>query len=56
MNRYKLSKEVGDGTYGKVLLGTRLDTNELVAIKQLSRTLKIALLRRPSLKKYRFAE
>ena len=32
--RYKLAKELGDGTFGVVLLATRVDTNEKVAVKR----------------------
>lgn len=34
MNRYATLSALGDGTYGTVLLGQRLDTGEKVAIKQ----------------------
>ena len=34
MNRYKLIKELGDGTYGSVCLAKDLDKGNLVAIKQ----------------------
>ncbi len=39
MNRYKTLGPLGDGTYGQVWLGQRLDTGEKVAIKRLE-TLK----------------
>ena len=32
--RYKLARELGDGTFGTVLLAHRLDTGEKVAIKR----------------------
>ena len=34
MNRYNISKQLGDGTYGSVLLGTAVENNEKVAIKK----------------------
>lgn len=34
MNRYATLSALGDGTYGTVVLGQRLDTGEKVAIKQ----------------------
>lgn len=34
MNRYVTLSQLGDGTYGSVLLGQRLDTGEKVAIKK----------------------
>jgi len=34
MNRYTLIKQLGDGTYGSVLLATITDTGEKVAIKK----------------------
>lgn len=34
-NRYRLTKELGDGTFGQVWLGTKLDGGERVAIKRL---------------------
>lgn len=33
MNRYVTLSQLGDGTYGCVMLGQRLDTGEKVAIK-----------------------
>jgi hypothetical protein len=33
-DRYKLAKELGDGTFGQVLLAYRVDTQEKVAIKR----------------------
>lgn len=37
MNRYSIHKQLGDGTYGSVLLGTVLDTGEKVAIKKMKK-------------------
>ena len=34
MNRYNVSKQLGDGTYGSVLLAVNLESNEKVAIKR----------------------
>lgn len=34
MNRYTTLKQLGDGTYGSVLLGKCNETGELVAIKR----------------------
>lgn len=34
MNRYVTLGPLGDGTYGSVVLGQRLDTGEKVAIKR----------------------
>jgi len=34
MNRYVTLSQLGDGTYGSVLLGQRLDNGEKVAIKK----------------------
>lgn len=34
MNRYVMLSQLGDGTYGTVLLAQRLDTGEKVAIKK----------------------
>jgi len=36
MNRYSLTKQLGDGTYGSVMLATDTDTGETVAIKKLA--------------------
>jgi serine/threonine protein kinase len=36
MNRYVTLSQLGDGTYGSVLLGQRLDNGEKVAIKKYS--------------------
>lgn len=32
--KYKLLKDLGDGTYGQVLLAQRLDNGEKVAVKR----------------------
>lgn len=37
MNRYTLLHQLGDGTYGSVVLGQRKDTGEKVAIKRMKR-------------------
>lgn len=37
MNRYKTLHQLGDGTYGSVVLGQRKDTGEKVAIKRMKR-------------------
>ncbi|XP_060717871.1 serine/threonine-protein kinase MAK isoform X3 [Tachysurus vachellii] len=37
MNRYTTLKQLGDGTYGSVLLGRRNESGELVAIKRMKR-------------------
>ncbi|XP_061739742.1 serine/threonine-protein kinase MAK-like [Nerophis ophidion] len=37
MNRYVMLKQLGDGTYGSVLLGRSNETGELVAIKRMKR-------------------
>jgi hypothetical protein len=34
MNRYITLNQLGDGTYGSVVLGQRVDTGEKVAIKR----------------------
>jgi serine/threonine protein kinase len=34
MNRYVTFNKLGDGTYGSVVLGQRVDTGEKVAIKR----------------------
>lgn len=37
MNRYITLNQLGDGTYGSVVLGQRVDTGEKVAIKKMKR-------------------
>ncbi|XP_035219345.1 serine/threonine-protein kinase dyf-5-like isoform X2 [Stegodyphus dumicola] len=37
MNRYVTLSQLGDGTYGSVMLGQRLDTGEKVAIKRMKK-------------------
>ncbi|NXL86400.1 MAK kinase, partial [Alectura lathami] len=37
MNRYTIMKQLGDGTYGSVLMGKSNETGELVAIKRMKR-------------------
>ncbi|XP_067840106.1 serine/threonine-protein kinase ICK-like isoform X2 [Heptranchias perlo] len=37
MNRYTTMKQLGDGTYGSVLMGRSIDSGELVAIKKMKR-------------------
>ncbi|MEQ2299480.1 hypothetical protein AMECASPLE_015591 [Ameca splendens] len=37
MNRYTTIRQLGDGTYGSVLLGRSLESGELVAIKKMKR-------------------
>ncbi|XP_041106070.1 serine/threonine-protein kinase ICK-like [Polyodon spathula] len=37
MNRYTTLKQLGDGTYGSVLLGKNLESGQLVAIKKMKR-------------------
>lgn len=34
MNRYKFLNQLGDGTYGTVILGQKVDDGEKVAIKR----------------------
>ncbi|NXX13688.1 MAK kinase, partial [Podargus strigoides] len=37
MNRYTIMKQLGDGTYGSVLMGKSIESGELVAIKRMKR-------------------
>lgn len=37
MNRYVILSQLGDGTYGTVVLAQRKDNNEKVAIKRMKR-------------------
>ncbi|XP_054020270.1 serine/threonine-protein kinase MAK [Dryobates pubescens] len=37
MNRYTIIKQLGDGTYGSVLMGKSVESGELVAIKRMKR-------------------
>ncbi|XP_010629118.1 serine/threonine-protein kinase ICK [Fukomys damarensis] len=37
MNRYTMIKQLGDGTYGSVLLGRSIESGELIAIKKMKR-------------------
>ncbi|KAK9411314.1 serine/threonine-protein kinase ICK [Crotalus adamanteus] len=37
MNRYTTIKQLGDGTYGSVLLGRSIESGELIAIKRMKR-------------------
>ncbi|CAG0925903.1 unnamed protein product, partial [Notodromas monacha] len=37
MNRYVTIKKLGDGSYGEVVLGQRVDTGERVAIKKMKK-------------------
>ncbi|GJP54313.1 hypothetical protein CLOM_g13418 [Closterium sp. NIES-68] len=37
MNRYKVIKQMGDGTYGTVWKAMNLHTNEIVAVKKMKR-------------------
>eukprot|EP00069_Balaena_mysticetus_P021516 bmy_03093T0 len=37
MNRYTTIKQLGDGTYGSVLLGRSIESGELIAIKKMKR-------------------
>lgn len=38
MDKYKIIKQLGEGTFGKVFKAVNNDTNELVAIKRLKST------------------
>lgn len=37
MNRYAMLNQLGDGSYGIVLLAQRKDTGEMVAVKRMKR-------------------
>ena len=37
MNRYTTIRQLGDGTYGSVLLGRSIESGELIAIKKMKR-------------------
>ena len=37
MNRYDITKTLGDGTYGSVLLGVNKESRDTVAIKKMKR-------------------
>lgn len=37
MNRYTIIRQLGDGTYGSVLLGRSIESGELIAIKKMKR-------------------
>jgi serine/threonine protein kinase len=37
MERYKITKTLGDGTYGSVVLATNLQSREEVAIKKMKK-------------------
>ena len=37
MNRYQITKQLGDGTYGSVLKGCNRQTNEIIAIKKMKK-------------------
>lgn len=37
MNRYQITKQLGDGTYGSVLKGVNRQTNEVIAIKKMKK-------------------
>ena len=40
MDKYKIHKTIGDGTFGTVYLATEVTTNETVAIKKMKRKFK----------------
>ncbi|KAL7507508.1 hypothetical protein ACHAXN_006663 [Cyclotella atomus] len=40
MNRYELSTQIGDGSFGRVMKATSKETGEVVAIKQIKRKFK----------------
>lgn len=37
MDKYKISKNLGDGTYGSVAMGTNVQNGEVVAIKKMKK-------------------
>jgi serine/threonine protein kinase len=37
MNRYKVTKQLGDGTYGSVLKAVNRQTGEVVAVKKMKK-------------------
>ena len=37
MDKYKITKNLGDGTYGSVAMGTNTQNNEVVAIKKMKK-------------------
>ena len=37
MNRYKITKQLGDGTYGSVLRAVNRQTGEVTAIKKMKK-------------------
>ena len=37
MNRYKITKQLGDGTYGSVLKAVNRQTGEVTAIKKMKK-------------------
>lgn len=40
MDRYKVIKTIGDGTYGSVSKAVHRNTGEVVAIKQMKKTVR----------------
>ena len=40
MNRYKVTKQLGDGTYGSVLKAVNRSTHEVVAIKKMKKSIE----------------
>ena len=43
MNRYKVTKQLGDGTYGSVLKAVNRQTGEVVAIKKMKKRLLLGM-------------